>query len=391
MSDGRRKERQEKEAAALLRTEKLLCIYIGVFLCMLAFQCVLLLCRCLRERRLEGFAVYFTDLLNQQIDAAARGEDPDPGIQRILQRKLRTSGGMTSFYQAVSRREEETAEGLEKYLNASLAVFEFLAADYGKKGSEQQAYFAYILYRLPIGKGLEQGPIIDLMMRLVAGESVFCRENALKALYSFGSAENVLRALRLIDENDIFHHGKLLSDGLSTFQGDREKLFLLLKEHFKEFREPLQVAVLDYIRRPSDGCQDQIYDLLQNPASGLEVRIAAARYFGRNICQPAKALLQRILLDETGRQWELRAVCASVLRNYPDQETVRILKRTLEDPNWYIRFNSGESLNVLRKSFSGTEAVYSGSDPCAREMIDYQAAKEAMKDQAGGRQKEGSG
>ncbi|EJW89851.1 hypothetical protein EVA_22042, partial [gut metagenome] len=88
----------------------------------------------------------------------------------------------------------------------------------------QFAYFAYILRKYHIMTDKATPVLVETMMKLLEEPSLYCRENALQALYSTGDHVCVLRAIQLIDKSGRFHHEKLLTDGLLTFTGDHRQL-----------------------------------------------------------------------------------------------------------------------------------------------------------------------
>ena len=61
------------------------------------------------------------------------------------------------------------------------------------------------------------------MYTLLRESSIYCRENAMQALYT-GDCDCIMKALKILDGGESFFHEKLLTDGLLEFTGDHEAL-----------------------------------------------------------------------------------------------------------------------------------------------------------------------
>jgi hypothetical protein len=60
------------------------------------------------------------------------------------------------------------------------------------------------------------------------------------------------------------------------------------------------------------------------------------------------------------------------LRNYPCDRTIQILSRHIHHPNWYIRYNATESMEMLGIEYQDLVDIFDGLDRYAREMLQYQ-------------------
>ena len=71
------------------------------------------------------------------------------------------------------------------------------------------------------------------------------------------------------------------------------------------------------------------------------------------------------------RRMEYAVVSLMALRNYPCERTLQILSRHLHNPNWYIRYNATESMEMLGIEYQDLLDVFDGQDRYAREMLQY--------------------
>lgn len=60
---------------------------------------------------------------------------------------------------------------------------------------------------------------MEMLFGLLDDPSIYCRENAMQAIYTTVNSEYVIKALQKIDKIELFYHGKLISDGLLNFSG----------------------------------------------------------------------------------------------------------------------------------------------------------------------------
>lgn len=103
----------------------------------------------------------------------------------------------------------------------------------------------------------------------------------------------------------------------------------------------------------------------------LETKIACLRYFGRYPDERFRAPLYRLTEKSGEAEWELCAVCMTVLASYPGEETLSLLKRGLRSQNWYVRYNAALSLRALEVGAEQVQDVLTGDDRFAREMLQY--------------------
>ena len=93
--------------------------------------------------------------------------------------------------------------------------------------------------------------VFPFLFDLLGNKSLYCRENALRALYSSEDIHAVMQALTFLDANEqLLPHEKILADGLLSFD-KKEELIPLLWEKMSEFHPRMQVSLLDYIRSVS--------------------------------------------------------------------------------------------------------------------------------------------
>lgn len=366
----------------MFSVELLVYLYIAVCVSMIGFNIFTILLRHRRDRRAERRSAWLLEQIRREADRLREDAAMDPALVRSLSRKFSRVEWLMAFDDAMTSLTAEDPAGAERFLAASQPMFIRLCLTYRKKEPVQQAYLAWVLSRYRLARNMEKGPIVDYMKSLLRSDSIYCRENALRAFYSFASPRSTVEAVTILDESHQFHHGKLLTDGLLTFQGDHAALTALLWERLDRFQVDTQVAVLNYIRFRTAGYEQRMLDLLTDPAREAEVRYCAIRYLGKYAYAPAAPILREMAADREDGRWEAAAISATALAAYPGQDTVDTLKSALRNPNWYVRYNAAASLEKLDVTYLELSDVMNGADRYAREMLQYfmdqrQARKEA--------------
>lgn len=269
------------------------------------------------------------------------------------------------------RQDKNIVPKLDHYCKALRPVFLRLTDQYAKKPEEEQAYFSYMVFFLKINEGQESSDgIVEYLLEQVMKKNVYCRENALKALYAIGNPEFICRAWTMMDRNRILHSSKLLSDGLLGFQGNKEKLALILWEGRKEYGSYLLLAVMQFIRFSTASFCNPFLELLRDERQDKELRLEAIRYLRRYPYEPARELLLSYVKYQELVDWEYAAMAALSLSAYPGRDTEYVLKTGLHSRNWYVRKNCARSLvEGLQLSYLQLADVLNGNDRYARESL----------------------
>lgn len=351
-----------------MNVEILIYCYLAICLSMIVFNCIAMLVFRRKDYEMEHGSRKLEDTIWEQIAQLRNGQEIEEAHTRYLSRKLKHLRNLMILDEAMSRILEQNREAAEEYLYQIRGIFEGLAVEYMKKERMKTAYFAYLLSRYYSDR--ESILIRDIMLQLMHEESLYCRENALKYIYRRGEVATVTEALRIINENNFFHHTKLLTDGLLTFTGDHEELIRKFWSELDMFQESLQIAVLNYIRFCSGNYCKSMYDVMVDENRPKEVRYAAIRYLGKYYYLPAKSRLIAYAVS-VQPEWEYAAISAGSLAIYPGEDTIAALKTALKSQNWYTRTNAAKSLSELDVSYVEMIDIWNGSDRYAREMAQY--------------------
>lgn len=348
-------------------------LYVYLFVCgsMIIFNIVSAALFRLDEKKTERVSRNLQKYVMSQLKAAEANIPIGISHRTYLCRKLKRVGNMRAFDRMLEAEYIGHPKEIISYLRSLDDVLVFLMAYYSGRNRIEAAYYPYIIkkYRLIAYRRFPsiEGALLDMCNE----QSIYCRENALQALYTTGNVDCIMKAVEIIDRSDLFFHGKLLCDGLLNFAGSKNKLADSLVKAFPGYSDGMKVTVLDYLRLSNDAFGEFALSVLQNESEGDEVRYASIRYLGKCSFEKAYEPLLRLARDGSELNWEYAAIASTALALYPGERTVQILKENLYSRNWYIRHNSALSLNRLKITYSQLFDVIDGNDRYAAEIIRY--------------------
>lgn len=318
-------------------------------------------------RRKKKYLQWFWDMKSAP---APLSPDEQEQTAEEMARSLRSNRAVLAFHAAMEEAEVLDPESFGAYLPLIAEIIQRLYPRYAKQNARKQAYYSYLLAHFRVMRCAPSERIADwLIEQIREAKSLFNQENALHAIYSSAQIPLTLRALRALDGTDgVLLHEKLLVDGLLTFD-DCDALIAALWEHIPLCSTQMQRLLLDYIRFASGAWRQEMFALLEQ-TDETETRIACLRYFGKYPDERFRAVLYRIA-EESSAEWELQAVCMTVLAAYPGERTVALLKTGLHSRNWYVRYNAALSLRALKVGAEQLKDILSGEDRYAREMLQY--------------------
>ena len=350
-----------------MKVEILLYVYLAVCLSMIVFNIVHAVVLKRRDVRTERVSAGLERHVRAQIERAGADEKH----LKYMMRKLRRVGNMIAFDKMLEPMYIENAGRTRDYLYSLDSVIIALTAYYSGRGGIEAAYFPYIIkkYRLIAHRPFPS--ITGTLISMLRSPSIYCRENAMQALYTTGDADCIMEALTVIDSSSDFYHGKMLSDGLLNFAGSARELNGKITAGFDGFSPSMQVVLLNYLRFCDSGYGCFAYGLLRDGTRDDEVRYACIRYLGKFPLEEARDYILSLAECTDAARWEYAAIASSALAAYPGEKTEERLKQNLYSPNWYIRLNSADSLDRQGFTYEKLADVIDGKDRYASEMLRY--------------------
>ena len=357
-----------------IRPEKILYFYMASCIAVLIFNLFYIFFDRFQNEKFEKRRLDLTDILTGEMHLLSCGGTVSAAHQRKMRRFLAKPEKLRSFeYSMPESGEDVTDEDKKEYFRQMRPVFLGLAEVYARRDPIEKAYFARVIELFGIDRGQESGDgIIEFLNGLVIQKDVYARENALRALLSIGNKDMILAVWQKMQENEIHHSSRLLSDGLLKFTGDREELARLLFAHMEEFDCRLALPILQFVRILGADFRKEILRIVKSDRADKELRLEGIRYFRKCPYEPAKEVLKNLVIYRDHVDWEYSAVAATSLQAYPGPDTEICLKDGLKAYNWYVRLNCAEALiSGLQIPQIRLYDVYNGTDRYAIEILKY--------------------
>ena len=362
-----------------MKSELFLYGYCLVCLGILMFNIVYSVVMKQKDRGMERRVLLFSKLILEQLEKIRGGEQIQAEHLRFLERKLARVNQLITFERAFSAYAEADDPAMMVYHQQLSPIILHLARIYQNRENMQAAYFAYFVSRYRPKREPETEEIERILVSYMRKDSLYCRVNALQALYGFASEESMVEAITLLDRQHGLPHEKILTDGLLQFAGDHAKLVRLLWQKMESFSGKTQLSILNYIRFQSGDYCEQMLAIMQNKSEDKELRLSAIRYFGRYFYAPAKQALLAFASDRNPLNWEYAAIAVSSLGRYDGEDVLEALIGAAHSSNWYVRQNAAASLQAHYLEYSEMMDVLSGRDRYAREMLMYQMDLQRLK------------
>ncbi len=354
-----------------MKIEVLMFFYMAVCASMILFNCTVLLMNVHRKKRINKRDRRLEPQIRAQIERLERGQELEEGHLRQINKNFKKVAYLKSFEDSMDDLRKEKPELCQKYLKALCPCFVNAAFDYFKRDMIEATYFAWLVRKYEIAEQENRDFWTKELRKLLRMPSVYCRENALHIIYRMGNVQDIVNTLLLLDEHRVFHHSKLIHDGLLKFEGDKKALLEEIWRVFDQFSADMQVTLISYMRMASAECCDRVFEVMMRPGQDDEVYFACMRYFGKFHYMPAYPVLLDALSDRAGQRWEKAAIAAFALRNYMSERTVDVLLQALRSSNWYIRSNAAETLESFGLVYEDMAEVFEGNDKYAKEILQY--------------------
>lgn len=283
--------------------------------------------------------------------------------------RLKKPAELKAFFIELDKRSEE-----EKHIILLNNKQEIIKCIKKSNNNTLMAYFAYLISQANIYDNEDLGEIIDYLMELIKGKSVFVRENALKAIYSFKDPMLVNNALRWISDNGVYHNRKLIIDGLNSYTGDREELCLVLCETIENFRDRYKKCMIMFFSLCKwQGASEKLKKMFAEDNISVDTRCSIVRYFGQVLPNESKDMLLNTLdTYSVADDVSPAIVASSFLGHYEgDKQVVDTLLKHISSSNWYVRMNCAKALVKCKISQVQIDSILNGNDKFAKDALEY--------------------
>lgn len=276
-------------------------------------------------------------------------------------KKLKYPNNLIVYLDVIKQLEKEDSKKIKLYLKNNLILFQILAHKYSKKNSMKKAFYAHVLYELPVN--LLNSNIESILLEFIYDNSIYCRANTMMLICKYGNIDMIIKSLKNISKRNLYYNRKLVENHLLIYNKRTDSLIKELLLNINLFTLEIQIAVINYVKHKSGNYCKEIYELYGK--LNKEVDLEIIRYFGKYYYEPM--LLQLLKLEEQ----DYLIVATKALSIYDKKYVHYFLIDNLSSPNWYVRKNSAYSLSKMKLSKLELKEIKNLKDKYGKEMIDY--------------------
>ncbi|QVY61559.1 hypothetical protein [Cytobacillus gottheilii] len=241
-------------------------------------------------------------------------------MQQKHYNKLQSIEELMAFYAALLEYKDSAQREFRQFIRENKSLWVSLGHVYAKKRPIEKAYFAFICEQLCINTPEEYDEMTKIMQEYALEPSIYCRENALKALYAFGNIDAVVEVFIKLTRNNSINHRKLVTDGLLEFKGDQKALAESLYDHLDQFKSEYQVAMVDFFRFSGEPLKNKLIKILKQGDADKDLVCAILRYYAKYPVQEYKDTILSYLTIPNEKDWECVSAAALALGKYPGED-----------------------------------------------------------------------
>lgn len=356
-----------------------ICIYVCG--CIIVFDLIFAISIWHNKIVLPKRTVYLKKVLFTYLIINKNKEKHHEKLYNKLIKLLQNDNWLLTYLHAYNSLKEDNILNTELLLEFNVKLFRSLAEKYYDKSNEYKALFCHVVYEIIPESNKIKGNFIDknklskILISFLNSDSVYVRSNAFRAIVKICKNTNsVFYALTILNSKLQLRDSKIFSDYLLEFHGNKNKLISLLLDNLNEFSTESQVMIINYIRLlprylPEDKYNYVIYKVLCAPDINGETIIAAIRYFGKYQYERAYYKLLEFVDTDNDRanKFNYAAIAANAIRNYPCKKTIDVLVSKLSSQDWFVRFNSADSLIQLNVDYE--KIILNSTDKYAKEIL----------------------
>lgn len=338
----------------------ILLILVGIyFLTLLRYEKV-------QNKKIEKIVVKLKDIMEKHLNYEDLNDIPKEEIkylQKITSNKVGLQGFLICYKNCLDKNEDY--ERIREYANKILS-YKTLLNNRIVRNKYRQSYILYLLAEF----GINTEEVKEFAINSLNKKPIYVRNNALRLIQNSSNVPLVLQTLDVIDNSEYYFNDKILVDFLDGFMGDKELLKQQLLSNIDRYSNRLKKIIIEYFSNNDIDDEEVklkvLYYLVNS--KDKELLIASTKYFEKVFDDMA---LIYIIKNLNSPDWELRAVSASILGKYKNEDVKHALFEALKDENYFVRFNSVFSYIDMENEEVLKDLIDKIEDDCAREMLIY--------------------
>ena len=295
--------------------------YIAICMILILFELVWSVYIKKYNTKMEQDKIKYKDTINSIVDYKSNIDI------NALSKELKNVNNLISFQNAF---EEIQSENIRRdFMHEILPVFIYLNIYYANRKNEmEKAFFAYgVGEDLVINNANNANLLIETMYSFIYSKSIYCRANAIGAIFSIGKVNNVIKAIEIINTSQLEYNQNLLTHNLKKFSGNKKILAIELNKKFDTYSENIQIAIIRFLTQYNYIEENELINRLKDSYLSVNVKCEIMRFFQANKSEEAKKFLMSILENEEVIANDFTIMAIGTLGYYDDEEVISLLNK----------------------------------------------------------------
>lgn len=354
-----------------MRIEKMLYLYSYICIAMIVFNIIFIFGLKIYPYIVSAYSKYLRMMFNMQLIRYREKKELSFYEAHRLQNSFNRSLKIKAFTEFADNLSDEEFKNMMDIFKHNFYVIHNLCKKKLKQSPLKISFFLKVLYKYNILQARPDDQVLDTIMQYLYMPSIYCRHNAMLLLYQTEDEKRVIDGIRVLNNNDVYTHERVLSVGLLNYTGDKDKLIKLLLKDFYEFKPWIQEAVCNFIPTVSGDYQKEIFGFMNDESLSEEVRVRCLGYLGIHPYKEAYPYFIKYAKNKDGHLFKYSICATKYLYNYPCVETIYALKDAMYTDNWDVRINAANSLEKLGLEYKDLIDIFNGNDRYAMEIMQY--------------------
>ena len=265
----------------------------------------------------------------------------------ILFKELKHVNFLIAFQTALEEvsKKKECSELLHQVLPVFMRLNRIYAL---RKNDMEKAYFAYVIGKnFTINNIQKTKQLLETMYSFLNSKSLYCRTNALSAIFRIGKINHVLKAIQIIDTNGILYHNNLLTKNMKNFTGNKKILAIELLKTFDSYKSNTQVAIVKFLTEYNYDFEEIMLEILKIPLLNVNVKCEIMRFFQVNRSDKAKEYLISQIDKQDLIANDLTIKTIGTLGYYDEVDVRKVLEKLKKSNDEYLLEAAYRSLEKM--------------------------------------------
>ena len=299
------------------------------------------------NKNIEKYTIRYKDEIQIQLNYIKENNKTNDMYFKGLEKELKSVNKLKSFENAYNEFSCKNYEEVNIYTEKLLELFENLSLFYAKrKNNIQKAYIAHLIgkYFGSIKDKEKCAVLIEVLYKFMDSKYIYCRINAMEAIFLIGTVKNIIRVMFIINKNKYTYNQEMIVQWLKKARVNKKELAQELFKGFEKYNKNIQISIIKFLSNFPYIGEGKILEKLKDENTLIDVKCEIMRYFQKNKNNEAKNFLMNKLNKEVIIANDLNVKAIGTLGYYEEDEVIQLLTKLKEYPDSIIKESAYKSL-----------------------------------------------